>query len=99
MENGRDYGADMLAALEVKLASGDITQAQHDAERVRVIEAIRQGATVCVSPLRRGIMILCSAILILAGLVFAFLTQTIFGVALGAALVWAGVFGIRHAAR
>ena len=43
MKHGEDYGAAMLQALETKLQAGEITQAQHDAERERALEAIRRG--------------------------------------------------------
>lgn len=96
MKHGEDYGAAMLQALETKLQAGEITQAQHDAERERALEAIRRGRTVYISPARRAIAIICSAILVLGGLVFAGATQTPAGVIVGAAILLAGVFGIRR---
>ncbi len=33
-----DRGAEMLAALDAKLAAGELTQHEYDAQRVRVLE-------------------------------------------------------------
>ena len=95
MQQLPDRGAEMLDALDAKLAAGELTQSQYDAQRVRVLELIRTGRA-DVSGVRRAIAIVCSIILILFGVGFGLALGTAFAWVIGLAMIIAGVLGLRR---
>lgn len=89
-------GPEMLAHLDRKLAAGTITPAQHEARRVEVLELIRRGKDVHVSPARRTITIICSVLTLLLG-VFLLFTPTPVALILGVVAIILAVLGFRDA--
>lgn len=91
-----DRGAEMLAALDAKLAAGELTQHEYDAQRVRVLELIRRGR-VDLAGTRRVVVITCSLLLLLMAVGALAALRTPGGVVLAVALAVAGVIGLRRA--